>query len=224
MGKIVGLAFVNALSPTLVAATTIMLLLPRPKRLMLGYWLGAMLTSVTLGLVIVFTLEGSGFEQTSKNTVHPVIALTLAGLLLLVVLVLATGRDKRFEERRATREKDKKPPRWQGWMQKGDNPKITFVIGALLSFPGASYLVALDTLGKQHYSTVATVLVVIGICLVGLVLLEIPLVAFWIWPEQTPAAIDRAKAWASAHGRRIAIWGLSVIAAGLAIIGISELL
>jgi hypothetical protein len=59
---------------------------------------------------------------------------------------------------------------------------------------------------------------------VGLVLLEGPTIAFWIWPEQTPAAIDRAKAWASAHGRRIAIWGLSVIAAGLAVIGISELL
>jgi len=108
-------------------------------------------------------------------------------------------------------------------MQKGD-PKITFVIGLLLSFPGASYLVALDTLGKLHYSTFATALVVIGFCLVELILLEIPLVAFWIWPEQTPAAIDRAKAWARAHGRRIATWGLTVIAVGLAIIGINELL
>jgi hypothetical protein len=223
MGKVVGLAFVNAASPTLVAATTVMLLLPRPERLMIGYWLGAMLTSVTLGLVIVFSLHGSGFEQSSKNTVHPAIELTLAGLLLLVVLVLATGRDKRFEERRATREKDKKPPRWQGWMQKGDNPKITFVIGVLLSFPGASYLVALDTLHRQHYSTFATVLVVIGICLVGLVLLDIPLVAFRFAPEQTPVAINRVKAWVGAHSRTIAIWGLTVIAAGLAIIGISEL-
>ena len=108
-------------------------------------------------------------------------------------------------------------------MQKGD-PKITFVIGVLLSFPGATYLVALDTLSKRHYSTFATVLVVIGFCLVALVLLEIPLVAFRFAPEQTPAAIDRAKAWAGAHGRTIAIWGLSVIAAGLAIIGIAELL
>jgi hypothetical protein len=223
MGKVVGLAFTAALNPTLVAATTVMLLLPHPRRLMLGYWLGAMVTAVTLGLVIVFTLEGSGFENSSKNTVHPAIVLTLAGLALLAVLVLATGRDKPFEERRATRKEDKKPPRWQQWMQKGD-PKITFVIGLLLSFPGASYLVALDTLHKLHYSTLATVLVVIGFCLVELVLLEGPIIAFWIWPEQTPAAIDRAKAWTSAHGRRIAIWGLSVIAAGLAVIGISELL
>jgi hypothetical protein len=120
----------------LVAATTVMLLLARPKRLMLGYWLGAMLTSVTLGLVIVFTLEGSGFEQSAKKTVGPAIVLTLAGLVLLAVLVLATGRDKPFEERRRARKEGKKPPRWERWMQKGD-PKITFVIGVLLSFPGA---------------------------------------------------------------------------------------
>lgn len=223
MGKVVGLAFTSALNPSLVAATTVMLLLPRPARSMLGYWLGAMLTSITLGLVIVFTLEGSGFEQAAKKTVHPTLALTLAGLLLLVALVLATGRDKPFEERRRTRKEGKKAPRWQRWMQKGD-PKITFAIGVLLSFPGASYLVALDTLGKLHYSTFATVLIVIGFCLVALVLLEIPLVAFRIAPKQTPAAIERAKAWASAHSRRIAICGLSVIAAGLAIIGIAELL
>ena len=223
MGKVVGLAFTSALNPTLVAATTVMLLLQRPARLMLGYWFGAILTGVTLGLVIVFTLEGSGFEQAAKKTAHPAIALTLAGLLLLVVLVLATGRDKPFEERRQVRREGKDPPRWQRWMQKGD-PKITFVIGVLLSFPGASYLVALDTLDKLHYSTFGTVLVVIGFCLVGLVLLEIPLVAFRLAPEQTPAAIERAKAWAGAHWRRIAICGLSVIAAGLAIIGIAELL
>jgi hypothetical protein len=190
---------------------------------MLGYWFGAMLTSVTLGLVIVFALEGSGFEQSSKKTVHPAIVLTLAGLLLLVVLVLVTGRDKPYEERRRTRKEDKKPARWQRWMQRGD-PKITFVIGVLLSFPGASYLLALDRLSKLHYSTFATVLVVIGFCLVELVLLEGPIIAFWIWPEQTPAAIDRAKAWGSAHATRIAIWGLTIIAAGLAAIGIAELL
>jgi hypothetical protein len=200
-----------------------MLLLPRPQRLMLGYWFGAMLTSVTLGLVIVFTLQGSGFENAAKNTAHPIIALTLAGLLLLVVLVLATGLDKPYERRRATSREDKKPPRWKGWMQSGD-PKITFVIGVLLSFPGASYLVALDTLGKRHYSTFATVLVVIGICVVGLLLIEVPLVAFRFAPEQTPAAIDRAKAWAGAHWRSLTIRGLAVIAAGLVIIGIAELL
>lgn len=51
------LAFSAALNPTLLAATTVMLLLPRPRNLMLGYLLGAMMTSVSLGMVIVFSFE-----------------------------------------------------------------------------------------------------------------------------------------------------------------------
>jgi hypothetical protein len=39
---IILLAFSAALNPTLLAATTVMLLLPRPRNLMLGYLLGAM--------------------------------------------------------------------------------------------------------------------------------------------------------------------------------------
>jgi MFS family permease len=227
MGNIVGYAFVAALNPALVGATTIMLLLERPRRLMIGYWLGAMLTAVTLGLVIVFALEGSSFEKSSKNTTHPALVLTLAGILLVVVLVLATDLRKPVAERRARRKaekarKEQEPPRWQRELSKG-SPRVTFVVGALLTFPGAAYLAALDKLGKLHYSTVATVLVVIGFALVELILLEAPIIAFSIWPEQTPAAIDRAKGWGGAHARILAICGLSVIAAGLAATGISEL-
>jgi hypothetical protein len=176
MGKILGLALVAALNPTLLAATTIMLLLPRPGRLMIGYWLGAMFTAVTLGLVIVFALEGSSFEDSAKTTAHPTISLALAGILLVVVVVLATGLHKPIAERRAKRKAAKmrrgeEAPRWQRQLSKG-SPRLTFVVGALLSFPGASYLVALDTLGAQHYATAATVLVVVGFCLVEMVLLE----------------------------------------------------
>jgi MFS family permease len=180
MGNIVGLAFVAALNPALLAATTIMLLLPRPKGVMIGYWLGAMLTAVTLGLVIVFALEGSSFEHSAKKTVHPAIALALAGILLVVVVVLATGLRKPIAERQAKRKAEKsrnedESPRWQRELSKG-SARVSFVVGALLSFPGAAYLAALDRLGKLHYATAATVLVVIGFCLVELVLLEGPII------------------------------------------------
>ena len=212
------------MNPTLLAATTVMLLLPKPDRLMLGYWLGAMLTGVTLGLVIVFALpKNSSFAKTSQRTVSPAIDLAIAGILLVVVLVLATGRDRPLEERHAERRHEKKPPKWQQRLQRG-TAKTTFVIGVLLSFPGASYLVALDRLSKLHYATAVTVLVVIGFMLVQLVLLEAAILAFVIEPEKTPIAIDRGKAWARAHWRKYAVWGLGAIAAALVIRGIVELL
>jgi hypothetical protein len=40
------LSLTAALNPTLLTATTLMLLLPSPSRLMLGYWLGAMTISI----------------------------------------------------------------------------------------------------------------------------------------------------------------------------------
>jgi hypothetical protein len=43
-----------------------MLLLDHPRRLLLGYLLGALMTSMTLGLVIVYSLDGSA--QTAQHT------------------------------------------------------------------------------------------------------------------------------------------------------------
>ena len=222
MGEIVGLAFTAALNPTLLTAATLMLLLPSPKRLLLGYWLGAMVTGITVGLVIVFTLKGSSVVQTTKATISPAVDLVLAGLLLVIVAVLATGSDHRVEQRRSERRESKKPPRWQGALRKG-SARSTFVVGVLLSFPGASYLAALDHLSHLHYSTAATVLVVVGFNLIQLILLEAPLIAYAIAPEQTPANIDRAKAWARTHWRKYAIRGLTLIAAALIVRGITAL-
>ena len=48
MGQVFVLSLTAAFNPTLLTATTIMLLLPNPKRLLLGYLLGAYMTSIAL--------------------------------------------------------------------------------------------------------------------------------------------------------------------------------
>ena len=98
-------------------------------------------------------------------------------------------------------------------LRKG-NPWHTFVAGILLSFPGVSYLAALDRLIHLHYSTFVTVVIVVGFCLVQNLLLEIPMLAFKIWPTETPAAIDSAKAWGARHGRQYGAWGLAILGVG----------
>lgn len=201
-------------NPTLVAVTTLMLLLPDPKRLMLGYLAGALLTSITLGIVIVFAAEDAGVTKSAKHTVNPVVDLTFAGLLLAVALVLHSGRDRAIRERRAARKagaKEKKTPRWQRALSKGD-PKIAFVVGMLLTLPGASYLASLTSLAKLDYSTAATVAVVVLINLIMLALLEVPLISFVVAPEATPVAIERVKAWFKAKGRRVFTIGATIVA------------
>jgi hypothetical protein len=223
MGEVVLLSFTSAFNPTLIAVTTLMLLLPNPKGLMLGYYLGAMLTSITLGLLIVFSLKSSGVVSSTKHTLSPLADILLGGLTLILAAVLASGRDRRYRERRAKKKEGKPEPRWQRELRRG-SPRTTFVIGALLTLPGASYLAGLDRLTKLNYSTAVTVLIVIAFNLVMLALLELPMIAFSVAPEWTPAAIDRAKAWAGIHGRVYAERGFAVIGVLLVIKGIVGLI
>jgi hypothetical protein len=161
MGEILLLAFTAALNATELAAIMVMLLLPSPERLMVGYWLGAMLTGIASGLVIVFALKGTGAEHTTTHTVGPVVWLVVAALLMVAAFAIAKGEDRRLRERREARHKkravEKKTPRWQKALQEG-NLWHTFAVGILLSFPGVSYLIALDRLIHLNYSTILTVL------------------------------------------------------------------
>ena len=94
----------------------------------------------------------------------------------------------------------------------------------LLTLPGASYLAGLDDIHKLHYSTTATVLVVIGFNLVMLWLLEVPLACFVVAPDWTPRAVERAKAWVSRHSHVFAVRGLAALGALLIIKGIVGLI
>jgi Sap, sulfolipid-1-addressing protein len=87
----------------------------------------------------------------------------------------------------------------------------TFVVGILLSFPGASYIAGMDELHKQKIGTVATVLAVLAFNMIMLLLLELPLLAYAIRPESTEATVQRFNSWLSGRGGRIALIGGSVI-------------
>jgi Sap, sulfolipid-1-addressing protein len=220
MGAVIVLALSAAFNPTELAAATLMLLLPHPQRLLVGYWLGAMLTGTASGLVIVFALEGKA-EHTVRHTVSPVVELVFAALLLIAAVALARGEDKRVQEHRRRRhpEKEKKTPKWQAMLSQG-SARNAFVAGVLLSFPGVSYLAALDRIIHLQYSTAVTVLVIVGFNLVQNILLELPMLAFRIWPDRTPAAIDSAKAWISSHGRQYGARLLGFLGVALGLISV----
>jgi hypothetical protein len=209
-----------AFNPTLLAATTTMLVLPTPRRLLLGYLFGAMLTSLTLGLLIVFLLGGSSpATSTAKHTINPVVDVVLGGLVLVIAFVVATGRDTRRRERSARKraaKADKAPPKWKQALSRG-TARTTFVIGALLTLPGASYLAALTATAKQDVSDVATVLTVLAINVIMLTLLEIPLIAYTVSPDRTDAAVERLGAWLRRDGGRIAL--VLTVVVGLALVG-----
>lgn len=226
MSRVFLFALTAAVNPTLVAATTVMLLLPSPKKLMFGYLLGAYMTSITIGCVIVLSLGESGAVSTTQNSVNPGVDIAIGGLFLVIGFVLGTGRDRRYRERRAqkhAREEPKKTPRWQEALGKG-NPKVTFVVGALLTLPGASYLASLDAIHKLNYGTAEDVLLVVAVNVIMLSLIELPLLSFTLAPTWTPVALERTKGWFSRHGHTAAFIAVTTIGALLVLQGVVTLI
>jgi len=221
------LSLLAMFNPTLLAAVTLMLLLENPRRLMLGYLLGAYATSISVGLVIVFALSDSSAASASKNSLSPSADIVVGLLLLLIAFVLGTDRDRPLRERKARRKqakleanggegKEALPLRLLG----RGSPRVAFVVGLLLSFPGLAYLTGLSHINKLDAAAVPTALLVIAFCLIQQLLLEIPLVSYFLAPEETADRVRRFRAWLSRNGRQAAIIGAAVLGSLVIIRGI----
>ena len=224
MGRVFLLALAAALNPTLVTATTVMLLLPNPKRLMLGYLAGALTNGVLLGIAIVEWLSGSGAVSESKSTVAPGIDIAFGLIALLAAYTIQSGRVARARDRRREKhaDKPKKTPRWQEALS-GGSARTTYLVGLVLSFPGASYLASLTEISRQDLGTAEVVLTVVAVNAVMLVLLELPLLSFAVAPEWTPTAIERFKAWMARSGGKALVIALTVIGVVFIVRGIVAL-
>lgn len=226
------LSVVAMVNPTLLAAVTTMLLMPKSKRLMVGYLLGAYTTSITCGLLFVSVLHGSSAKGTSKHKVSPVEDIVVGLLCLAIAWILQTGRDQPFRERRQrkkearlrSRQKAGKPTQSLPlrMLGKGD-PRLTFVVGAMLSYPGVSYLDALDHIHKLDPGTVATVALVLFFCLMQQLFLEVPLLGYVLAPERTEDTVSRFRAWMGRRGRTLAVIVAGVVAIWLLARGIITL-
>ena len=205
MGGAFALAWTAALNPTLLTATLVMLFAGEPRRLMSGYLLGAYTISISLGLVIVFALQDSSAVGTTQHTVSPAVDIVLGLLLLLVAFVIHSDRDTRVQERRRARAEAKGPkqaPRWRTALDEG-SARTAFVVGILLTLPGASYLAGMNRISKAHVSTVETGFAVVIFCVIMLLLIEFPLLGFAISPDFTRREIKRFTGWLSTSTRKI---------------------
>jgi hypothetical protein len=218
MGEIFLLSLVSAANASLLAAVTVMLFLPSPKRLLLGYFAGAVLISLSLGFVIVFVVHDASATNTAQHTVSPSIDIALGAISLLVSYVLGSGQDQKMRERRRKGkgtdqgqvDTEKSPSKVEQLLGRG-SARVTFALGVVLTLPGISYLVALHDLQKLGYGAFGEVLVIVGFNVMLLIFLEVPLVGYFVAPERTVVEVQRFRSWLIRNGRRMGIVGAGAI-------------
>ena len=211
------LALLAAANPTLLAATTIMMLLPNTRRLMLGYLLGAYTASITLGLLIAFALHDTGSVESGQQTLAPGQDLVVGALFLIAAAALAGGPRRRPKP---VKEKQSWPERMLG----RGSARVTFAVGLLLSFPGVSYLAALDRIAGLGEPAPVTALLVLIVALIQQLLLEVPLLGYAFAPRRTEAAVASFRAWIARNGRRAGAIALTALGGLLVLRGLIGLL
>ena len=83
------------------------------------------------------------------------------------------------------------------------SPHTAFLVGILLTLPGASYLVGMARISEANASTAATTIGVMVFCVIMLLLIEIPLIGFTIAPDATRRGVKRFTDWVSANTRTL---------------------
>jgi len=199
------LAFVSALWPTLVAVVIVALTRERPQRLLLGFLAGGLLTTITVGLLVVFLLSDSAIVNQSRSKTNPIVDFTVGVLALLVAWAA-----RRRELRRPLQAKPKKPkkPKREGpsrterALERG--PLFAFLLGIALDLmPGFFYLVALKDIAEANYGAAEIVVLVVVFCVLMFALIELPILSYVVAPEKTAIWANGFNTWLRTNARHL---------------------
>lgn len=200
LAEIFALAVASMVWPALIGVVVAALASPRPVTLLSVFLAAALLTTVSIGLVVVFALRGSSLLSGARPTFGPVVDLVVGIIALLAAYLARRGRPTNDE----TRSKPDEPSWTERTLARG--APLAFVAGIVLNvIPGVLPLVALKDIARLDYSVGATVALIVGFYLIMFIPVEVPLGAFLIAPAVTSARVGRFNVWLRRNARQIAV-------------------
>ena len=205
MGDIFLLSLAAAVYPALLAAAVVLLALPQPRGLLLGYLIGGMTVSITAGLLILPAFQDSDPVIGSKSTVSPGAYIFAGVLLLAVAWLVGTRRGREVMTRRRPRPEEPKrdkPSRTSRVLSQGSG-YVALGVGAVMNLPGPWYLLALRDIADGSYSKPEQVGLIVLFNVIMFTLIEVPLVGYLLRPDQTAARVAAFNDWLGRNARNI---------------------
>jgi hypothetical protein len=213
LAEIFVLALASMVWPALVAVVVVALASPQPVKLLSVFLVASLLTTVSIGLVIVFVLRGSSLFSGSRSFSPAVDLAGGAASLIAGLVVLRGGRSK-------PQPKAKEGPTWTERTLSRGAP-LAFVAGIVLNIaPGVFPFVAMKNIAELDYSPAASVALVVGFYLIMFLPAEVPLGCFLVAPARTSVEVGRFNSWLARNVRQIAAITLFVVGTYLVVRGI----
>jgi len=214
MAELLPLAIASAFWPLLLAVVVVSLRAAHPVRLLISFLAGGLLTTMTVGLVVIYGLEGSTLTSGSRSTFDPWFEVVAGAIALLAAAVLWRRLGAQAE---AVIEGP--PGKLERMLERG--APLAFVAGIVFNIlPGVFPIVALKDIAEMDTTVVATVSLLLGFYLIMFAFIEVPIVGFLLAPESTAQTVRRFNNWLDRNTRRVAIAALGLVGLYLLVKGI----
>ena len=153
--EIVLLAVASMFWPTLITIVVLALRVPQPVRILAWFLFGGLLTTITIGLILVFALQDASFVSGSSRSANPVLNIA-AGVLALASALYVSRR--KHAPRRTGRRRAETSGLTQRAVERGG--VVAFFAGVALNIvPGAFPFVALKDIAQLDVSDAGKVVV-----------------------------------------------------------------
>jgi hypothetical protein len=216
--ELIPLAIASAFWPILLVVVIVSLRATHPILLLVSFLAGGLLTTITVGLVVIYALQGSSLTGSSQSTFDPTVEIAAGALALLAAAVL-WRRYGVLPEPPAERPADGEPGRLERMLDRG--APLAFAAGIVFNIlPGVFPLVALKDIAEMDIGFAETVVVLLCFYLIMFAFIEVPLVSYLVAPEWTAQATQRFNAWLDRNTRRVAIGALAGVGVYLVVKGI----
>ena len=186
-------ALVAAFSPTTLVIVAGLLARDRPLRLSLSFLAAAAGVTLLVGFLVVTVLATTNVDNSRRHpTVPPALNIGL-GLAAVGLAVFIT-----VHKPRARTERQKKRDRQRA-------PLLTAVLlGLAMGSPSPLYVLSLHSVAQADPGAGARTVDVLIIAAVVLLMAELPIITYLLWPDRTAAELHRANTWFARNGRIVA--------------------
>jgi len=208
-----------AVYPPALLVLLLLLTGEHPRGLVLAFYAGAAILTISAGLIVFAVLEATGVNDQSSTTASGSFDLAL-GVVLLGVAAWAWRRRAR-DPRETPKEAGGASGRIATWSRRATtSEKWAFVLGLAMFLPSPLYVLAVKDIADSHSSTPSDVAAVLICAFAVMLFVEIPLVALFVRPAGVAAGIKRFDDWLKRHGWTLAavlslIGGVYAIAKGI---------
>jgi hypothetical protein len=219
--EILVLAVAASFWPTLILIVVLALRLEHPIGVLVWFLAAGLLTTVSIGIAIVFALQDTSFVSGSHPPANPALELT-AGLLSFLAAFALLRSSRKAPPPAISAETAKASSRIERAVGRGG--PVVFAAGVVLNIvPGAAPLVGLKDIAQLDVGNAAKVAAIVGFYLIMFAFIEVPIVAYRFAPERTAAAMTGVNAWVGRNGRQVAAFVIGAVGVYLTVRGIVHL-